>query len=193
MLVRIGEWLFRHRGWVPGPAIVVLVYATNPFGLHTGVGLGTVWLGALVRLWSALHMGPNGRSREPVVEKLVYTGPYELTRNPLYIANIAIYTGVGIATLGLSGGVGVLLASCLHYTAIVRFEEDFLEHRLGEIYRSYRNRVPRWLGEAAPVHAAAPKGILSERANAAMRSERTTVILCGIVTLLVLIQSVSVG
>jgi len=178
---------------LPIPAFAGLVYATIPFGLQTGAGLGTVWLGALVRLWSAIHMGPNGRSRTPTVEKLVYTGPYELTRNPLYIANIAIYTGVGVATIGLWGGSAMFLCSSLYYTAIVRFEEDFLEHRLGEIYRSYRNRVPRWLGEAAPVHAAAPKGILAERANAAMRSERTTLMLCGIVTLLVLIRSVSAG
>jgi protein-S-isoprenylcysteine O-methyltransferase Ste14 len=169
------------------------MYATSPFGLHTGIGVGTVWLGVLVRLWSAVHMGPDGRSREPKVKKLVYTGPYELTRNPLYIANIAIYTGVGIAAVGPVGGVAMLMASCGYYAAIVRFEEDFLEHRLGEIYRSYRNRVPRWVGEAAPVHAAAPKGILAERANAAMRSERATMMLCGIVTLLVLFRSVSAG
>jgi len=122
-------------------------------------------------------MGTGARVVEVGAEKLIYTGPYELSRNPLYLANMFIYTGVGLAGLGPVGGGVFFMVSALHYGFIVRFEEDFLQMRLGEIYRGYLNRVPRWFGESAPVHAAAPKGIMETRLTNAFRSERTTLML----------------
>jgi len=164
------------------------VYFAEPLSVITGLGLSLIPLGLLVRLWGIIHMGPQARARTPVVEKLIYTGPYELSRNPLYIANIAIYSGIGMATLGLAGFLFSFLASVVYYNLIVRYEEAFLEQRLGEIYRSYRNRVPRWLGEAAPVHAAAPKGRLDQRFSAALRAERSTLLFALFVTTLVLLR-----
>ena len=76
----------------------------EPAGAHTALGLGLVPVALFVRPLAMLHIGPNARKKAVVVEKLIYTGPYELTRNPLYIANIAAYTGVGLATTGLVGG-----------------------------------------------------------------------------------------
>ena len=190
---RAGGFLFRRRGVVPVPFIAAALWFCEPLDIVTGLGLLLVPLGVFIRLWAAIHMGPAGRSGDPVVRKLIYTGPYELTRNPLYIANTVIYVGLGLATVGLEGCGIALCASAIHYTCIVRFEEQFLERRLGEIYRSYRNRVPRWIGEAAPVHAGAPKGLMDQLALAAIRSERTTHVLAGLVTLLVLIRAATVG
>jgi hypothetical protein len=81
----------------------------------------------------------------------------------------------------------------IFYGFIVRYEENFLQQKLGEIYRSYRNRVPRWLGEAAPVHAAAPKGRLNERVEFAIKAERSTMASALIVTILVLIRGLGAG
>jgi len=185
----VGEILFKNRGWIPFPFLAVAVYFTLPLSVLTGLGLSLVPLGLLVRLWGLIHMGPQARSRTAVVEKLIYTGPYELSRNPLYIANIALYSGIGLATLGLLGWGASLGLAVVYYNLIVRYEEAFLEQRLGEIYRSYRNRVPRWFGEAAPVHAAAPKGRLDERFSAALRAERTTLLFALFVTTLVLLRA----
>lgn len=190
---RAGRILFSKRGLVPVPFIAAGLWFCQPLDIVTGLGLLLVPLGVLIRLWAAIHMGPAGRSSSPVVRKLIYTGPYELTRNPLYIANTIIYVGLGLATAGLNGCGIAMCASAIHYTCIVRFEEQFLERRLGEIYRSYRNRVPRWVGEAAPVHAGAPKGMMDQLALAAIRSERTTHILASLVTVLVLIRAATVG
>lgn len=192
-LVTIGAWLFRNRGWLPVPLVVGLLVFTRPLSLWTGLGLGMMLLGPLVRVWAITHMGSTARNRDANVQKLVYTGPYELTRNPLYMANIWIHAGLGVASCGPLVGACVGFGYFIFYSFIVRFEESFLERRLGEIFRSYRNRVPRWIGEAAPVHAAAPKGILSQRIATALRAERTTLIVTAIVTLMVLIRSVILG
>ena len=66
-------------------------------------------------------------------------------RNPLYLGNIALWVGFAIAArlLWLAPIILVLLA--LEYHAIVRWEEPLLESRLGEAYRDYAARVPRWI------------------------------------------------
>ena len=189
----LGAFLFRNRGWIPAPAIVGALALCEPAGAHTALGLGLVPAALFVRLWAMLHIGPNARKKNVVVDKLIYTGPYELTRNPLYIANIAAYTGVGLATTGLVGATSALILACIYYSMIVRYEEVELNKRLGEVYRSYRNRVPRWMGESAPVHAAAPKGNMEDRLRNALRAERTTYALATAIILTIAIRSVTLG
>ena len=192
-LVGVAHWVFRNRGWLPTPWVLCALYLTKPIGILTGVGLALMVLGQSIRFWSISHMGVAARARDAQVEKLVYTGPYELTRNPLYIANICMFTGLGVATGGLTLGIIFLVFFALYFNLIVRFEEDFLERRLGEIYRSYRNRVPRWLGESAPVHAASPRVPLNERARLTVRAERTTIVILVFVTILIIFRAASVG
>ena len=189
----IGGWLFRHRGWIPTPLVVVALVITRPLGIWTGLGIGIIIVGQIARIWAVSHIGPASRSRTVNAAKLTYTGPYELTRNPIYIANWFMFIGLSVST-----GVGWLIGAfvcffTIYYNLIVWFEESYLESRLGEIYRSYRNRVPRWLGEAAPVHAAAPRLSLDTRMETALRSERSTFVVCASVVVLILIRASTSG
>ena len=184
-LVRAGHWVFRNRGWLPAPLVGFALLQTEPLGVYTGIGIGLMLLGESIRLWGVSHIGLPARARDAEVQKLIYTGPYELTRNPLYIGNILIFMGLGLATGGPVLALGFLVFFSLYFNLIVRFEEEFLEYRLGEIYRSYRNRVPRWLGESAPVHAASPRGSIDDRARMTLRTERTTIAILAVVTILI--------
>ena len=78
------------------------------------------------------------------------TGPFALVRNPLYLGNLAIWTGFAVSAnlLWLVPLIVVLLG--LEYHAIVRWEETLLEARLGDSYRSYMRQVPRWFPAFAP-------------------------------------------
>ena len=189
----MGAFLFRNRGWLPVPVLIVAIALCGPLGPATAMGLALLPLGLLIRLWAMLHIGPDARKKEIFVQKLVYTGPYELSRNPLYIANIFAYTGVGLATLGLPGAIGAVVLAATYYSLIVRHEEVELERRLGEVYRSYRNRVPRWMGESAPVHAAAPKGEMEDRLNNAVRAERSTYGVAFMVVSAVILRAATAG
>ena len=192
-VISAGRWLFRYRALLAAVVAVGSWWAAAPLSLWSGLGAAMVILCLVVRLWAIIHMGPQAHSAEPTVSKLIYTGPYELTRNPIYISNIVGLSGLGMTAAGPTGWALAAAVSIAAFNAMVRYEEDFLEKRLGEIYRSYRNRVPRWMGEAAPVHAAAPKGILAERIKAAFRAERSTMVGAIIVTLMVLIRAASLG
>jgi protein-S-isoprenylcysteine O-methyltransferase Ste14 len=170
----LGAWLFRHRGWVPVPLLVSAVFMSRGLGWLTVTGLTLVSIGWGVRIWAVAHIGAQSRTRGSEVEKLIYTGPYELSRNPIYVGNLVIYLGLGLMT-EVSWMAGMLFFPMLvHYHFIILWEEWNLEKRLGEGFRSYLNRVPRWFGASAPVHAATHKVPVEERWADTFRSEQST-------------------
>jgi protein-S-isoprenylcysteine O-methyltransferase Ste14 len=146
---KLGEWLFRHRTALPLPIACVIL------GLHIGeaapstilvtAGVAVTMAGELIRLWGVHHIGAISRTRSDRLGPLVDSGPFSLIRNPLYVANILIWVGFALAArlIWLAPVIVVLLGAVYH--AIVRWEESLLMSRLGDAYRAYVARVPRWL------------------------------------------------
>ncbi len=152
LLVRAGGWLFKHRTWLPQPiilAIVLIPVDSMPASL-IAAGAVAVVLGEAIRLWGVSHIGVISRTRSDRLGPLVSTGPFALVRNPLYLGNLAIWTGFAVSAnlLWLVPAIVVLVG--LEYHAIVRWEETLLEARLGDSYRSYMRQVPRWFPAFAP-------------------------------------------
>lgn len=172
LLARVGGLLFRHRGFLPVPFIVV------PFIWHGvmtprswALGLMVVAFGETLRLWGVAAAGAETRRRSRLVTRLVTHGPFAWTRNPLYFGNFFIWTGFSVVA-GIEWFIPVaVVVFALEYTPIVRYEEAVLETTFGDEYLSYKSRTRRWL-PVAP--AAEPCGTLSWRA--AWRSERSTLI-----------------
>jgi protein-S-isoprenylcysteine O-methyltransferase Ste14 len=145
---RLGGWLFRHRTLLPGPVALVIVMlpgseSASPFLVGAGVAITVV--GELIRLWGVHHIGAISRTRSERLGPLVASGPFALMRNPLYVGNILLWVGFAIAARMLWLAPFILVLLALEYHAIVRWEERLLESRLGEAYRSYAARVPRWI------------------------------------------------
>jgi protein-S-isoprenylcysteine O-methyltransferase Ste14 len=146
---RIGGWLFRHRTSLPLPvAIVILVVPAGPASrapLLVWTGVLVTLLGEAIRLWGVHHIGVISRTRSERLGPLIDSGPFALVRNPLYVGNTLLWIGFA-CTAGLMWLAPIaLLALGLEYHAIVRWEEQLLESRLGDAYRNYAARVPRWL------------------------------------------------
>ena len=116
--------------------------------------------GEAIRLWAVHHIGAISRTRSDRLGPLIDSGPFALVRNPLYLGNILLWLGFALSArlLWLAPIVVVLLA--FEYHAIVRWEETLLADRLGDPYRRYIERVPRWIpkpagGSSTGVEAAA--------------------------------------
>lgn len=146
-LVRLGGWLFKQRSWLPIPIVVALVAlpmdAQHPLALWGGVLL--VASGQGIRLWAVHHIGVISRTRSERLGPLISTGPFAHVRNPLYLGNIALWLGFTVSAGLLWLAPLVLLMLGVEYHAIVRWEEGLLTTRIGESYRSYLTRVPRWI------------------------------------------------
>jgi protein-S-isoprenylcysteine O-methyltransferase Ste14 len=114
--------------------------------------LGTlgVALGALIRSWAESYLHSSiVHDAELHGEQLVADGPYRHVRNPLYLGNLFLATGVGL----LASRSGFLLISVgmwlFVYRLILREETTLLQSQ-GEGYRRYLDAVPRLLPSLAP-------------------------------------------
>lgn len=146
---RIGAVLFRNRGWLPVPFLLVPLLA--PGGI-TRLGivvfallfvLGEGW-----RLWGVATAGTVTRRRSRNVQKLVTHGPFALSRNPLYNGNYFLWMGfVALSGVWWFLPVATLLFA-VEYFFIVRYEEGVLESIFGEEYLAFKRRTPRWIPSA---------------------------------------------
>lgn len=160
MMVRIGGWLFTQRTWLPLPIVlaILLIPAGGMPASLVAAGVLGVTAGELTRLWGVSHIGAISRTRSDRLGPLVSTGPFARVRNPLYLGNLLIWAGFALSAnlLWLVPVIVVLVG--LEYHAIVRWEETLLEARLGDSYRGYMQRVPRWVPRGGserirPTHA----------------------------------------
>jgi protein-S-isoprenylcysteine O-methyltransferase Ste14 len=91
--------------------------------------------------WNLLR-SERAATRAP--SQLVTTGPYALTRNPMYTGHVIFMAGLVLAT---RSPVALMLAAYhaywLHGRALE--DEEALCARFGNEYEAYRMRVGRWL------------------------------------------------
>jgi protein-S-isoprenylcysteine O-methyltransferase Ste14 len=146
---RLGGWLFRHRTSLPLPAAIAILTLrlgeAPPSARLVASGIAITLVGELIRLWGVHHIGAVSRTRSERLGPLVASGPFALLRNPLYVGNIALWVGFALAARLVWLAPVVLVLLGLEYHAIVRWEETLLESRLGQAYRDYAVRVPRWI------------------------------------------------
>jgi len=148
LTTRVGGWLFRRRTWLPAPvALAILTLRIGqapPSAALAAAGVAITLAGEALRLWGVHHIGVISRTRSDRLGPLVAGGPFGFVRNPLYAGNIALWIGFAVTArlVWLAPVIFVLLGA--EYHAIVRWEEDLLGSRLGEAYRDYWSRVPRW-------------------------------------------------
>jgi protein-S-isoprenylcysteine O-methyltransferase Ste14 len=151
MMVKLGNFLFRNRNglfpifylmlFVPSPAVF-----DNPVTAMI-IGFSVTLLGQLVRVVTIglVYIMRGGRNRRVYAEDLVTSGIFAHCRNPLYVGNILILAGLGVASNSLVFMVIFLPVFLFFYQAIVMAEENFLANKFGEQYAEYCRKVNRWI------------------------------------------------
>ncbi len=172
--VRIGRWWFQRRSFSPIPLFLLLVLLKPETALNLRgyvVSLTLLFLAEALRIWAVGYAGSRTRTRGDSVPELVHAGPYRFVRNPLYIANIVLYTAAG-ALFGFSYLAGfIFIYSVIQYSFIVAYEEGILLQTFGKEYENYRLAVPRWLPDLDSTYPASSHTFDLRKA---LRSERST-------------------
>jgi protein-S-isoprenylcysteine O-methyltransferase Ste14 len=75
---------------------------------------------------------------------LMVRGPYRLTRNPMYVAELGLWLGWAIFFGGLFVLIGFVVLWCVVTLIILPREERSLEAAFGQTYLLYKSRVPCW-------------------------------------------------
>ncbi len=110
----------------------IVIWLATPTWRTWTAGLGVALAGEAFRLWAAGHLE---KSRE-----VTRSGPYRLTRHPLYVGSSIIVVGVVVAAN--SAVVAAIAAIYMGATiaAAIRTEEAFLRGAFGPTYDEYRVR-----------------------------------------------------
>jgi protein-S-isoprenylcysteine O-methyltransferase Ste14 len=78
--------------------------------------------------------------------KVVNTGVFSISRNPLYLASAIIFLGLALALNMLWAVVMLLLSIIICLFVLIIPEEQYLAEKFGEEYKEYTASVHRWLG-----------------------------------------------
>lgn len=126
----LGTWIARRRvaaGFILGAAALWLAQPT-PGSLAIGSAIAIA--GEAIRLWAAGHL-EKGR-------EVTASGPYAITRHPLYLGSSIIALGVAIASARVLIAVIVAAYMAVTIAAAIRTEEAQLTERFGAQYPAYR-------------------------------------------------------
>ncbi len=111
------------------------------------IGGALVVLALLNDIWCALALRRHRTTILPhrAVSTLVTSGPYSLSRNPIYVSHVALTAGVGM----MLGNLWIVLLTPALVTALMRLsilpEEAHLARKFGPAFAAYAARTRRWL------------------------------------------------
>jgi hypothetical protein len=91
-----------------------------------------------------MKLGGGGPGLESLPERLVSTGPYAYTRNPMYLGHVIYLTGLTL-TLRSWFGAALIVAVAIWFHSRVLGDEKKLADRLGQSYVEYIKSVKRWV------------------------------------------------
>ena len=103
-----------------------------------GVGLGFSAARQFIQEHTTLD--PHGS-----VTKIVTSGPYRLSRNPIYLGFVFVLIGSGFVFGTYWGLILTPVLMALLNWLVIQHEEAYLKKKFGETYISYTSRVRRWL------------------------------------------------
>jgi len=81
----------------------------------------------------------------PIDSKPITKGLYRYSRHPMYITQLVMFIGVGIASASWVFLLFSIIYTILSFVYAIS-EERFLLEKYGDAYRAYINRTPRWIG-----------------------------------------------
>ncbi len=150
--VEIGNFLFKKRGILPTPFILLLlILGDSPYSIKflslKIAGIIVAVIGEIIR-FSVAGFAPektSGRGMKIEASQIVDYGLYSVVRNPLYLGNFLIFSGFLIFSSNLFLLIFGIIIFWVYYYFIVLAEENYLLNKFGKSYEEFLNRVPRFL------------------------------------------------
>ena len=113
-------------------------------------GAALIIVGAVLVVLARREFTRHGQPTDPghPTSKVVTTGVFSVSRNPLYLGGVCILVGIALV-LNLPWELVVLLPALVAcHSVLIAPEERYLAATFGEEYRSYAAAVHRWIGRA---------------------------------------------
>ncbi|MFW9778231.1 MAG: methyltransferase family protein [Candidatus Heimdallarchaeota archaeon] len=110
-------------------------------------GFIVISLGIILNFWAFKVLGNNNTTIDfnGKTTRLVTTGPFQISRNPMYLGGVVLSLGIAVTLGSLSTFVFPLALLLILNTYYIPYEEMNLEKEFGDEYREYKRRVRRWI------------------------------------------------
>jgi len=135
--------------------LVAVFWPPSPKASMMVAGSACLFAGVVLNVWAERLFRRHDVGVCPFtpVAGLIRSGPYRVTRNPMYLGMILLTGGVALVTgLPLNLWSPAVYAVWLHRRFVLP-EEDYLRRQLGSAYEDYVDNHPRWLGVPLPPKA----------------------------------------
>ena len=120
----------RYRVRLGFPSAVLALWLAQPTERSLAAGAIVALVGEGLRIWAAGHL-EKGR-------EVTTSGPYAVTRHPLYAGSAIMGVGFAIAAHSVVVAALVVLYLGVTIAAAIRSEEAHLTEKFGETYPAYR-------------------------------------------------------
>jgi len=144
--MNIGNFFFKYRSYTPIPLAIYILFNSHPEMQNVLIGFILITIGESLRIWAVSFAGGATRTTKVGAPSLCTSGPYSYTRNPLYIGNMIIYSGV----VFIAGSLNILFTLIItwgfftiQYYLIINLEQNTLIDIFGNEYEKYINNVPK--------------------------------------------------
>ena len=126
-------------------AVAPIAFISIPF--HGPIAVLFILVGLGFSAAGFLTFRSRGTPVRPGAEptQLVLSGPYRITRNPMYLGLLLISIGCFFAVASLWFFVPPILFFSVINFRLIPFEEQLMKEHFGAEYETYRQRVRRWL------------------------------------------------
>ena len=143
--MKIANFLFKYRSYTPIPLALYILINSYFQIQNLIIGLTLIFIGELLRIWAVSYAVGITRTTKVGAPSLCTTAPYSYTRNPLYIGNMIIYTGV-VYVAGSYNILSMLIITwtffIIQYYLIIKLEQNRLIEIFGKEYKAYMDNVP---------------------------------------------------
>ncbi|MDP9041278.1 MAG: isoprenylcysteine carboxylmethyltransferase family protein [Bacteroidota bacterium] len=100
--------------------------------------------GLIFSLTARIYLGENWSGTITVKEnhQLIQSGPYRITRNPIYTGFLLAFLGCAMSLGEVKGWIGIIFL-LIAILLKVRKEEAFMQETFGDLFQSYKLKVKR--------------------------------------------------
>ena len=186
----IRQFFFKNRSYTPTPIALMIIYFAGSAKTFGSLGILLLLIGEAIRIWAVSHAGGATRTLSVGAPSLCTSGPYALSRNPLYLGNMLMYIGI-VLIAGIQNGLFMVVLTAafflIQYTLIVSLEEETLDNLFGEEYLEYKKHVPPIIPRLKPWNGA--KKMKPTTLLQTLKTEKRTLQNVSLVLLLIYIKS----
>lgn len=122
--------------------IILVAILSRPNWVSLIAGLAICFMGLALRTWASGHLKKE--------KELVVSGPYQYSRNPLYLGNLILGISVVITSYSWAVLAIFVIYFLLFYPPVIKREMERMKALFPEKYKTYKKKVPLFFPSLKP-------------------------------------------